>query len=60
MQANWLKTDEAIDFLRAVAPERAFGIHDGQLNDRGLDGVGAWLEEDGGHGFRFLRTGQVL
>ena len=33
MQASWLKTEEAIGFLRAVRPDRAVGIHDGQVND---------------------------
>ncbi|MFG3587342.1 hypothetical protein [Streptomyces sp. NPDC047990] len=30
-----MKTDEALDFVRAVQPERAYGIHDGQINGRG-------------------------
>jgi L-ascorbate metabolism protein UlaG (beta-lactamase superfamily) len=32
VQASWLKTAEAIDFLRAVNPGRAFGIHDAQVS----------------------------
>jgi L-ascorbate metabolism protein UlaG (beta-lactamase superfamily) len=47
MQASWLKTAEAIAFLQAVAPRRAFGIHDGQINERGIDSINGWLGERG-------------
>jgi L-ascorbate metabolism protein UlaG (beta-lactamase superfamily) len=57
MQASWLKTAEAIDFIRAVRPERAFGIHDGQVNQRGLDAINAWLGR-GGDGYRWLAPGE--
>lgn len=60
LQASWLKTAEAIDFVKAVAPERAFGIHDGQINDRGLASTNAWIGEEGGHGYRWLAPGQDL
>ncbi|MGH8868250.1 MAG: MBL fold metallo-hydrolase [Actinomycetes bacterium] len=30
--APWLKTEEAVDYLRAVAPRTAVPIHDGQLS----------------------------
>jgi L-ascorbate metabolism protein UlaG (beta-lactamase superfamily) len=32
----WLKTAEAIDFVRAVAPRQAVAIHEGLYNDVGL------------------------
>jgi hypothetical protein len=35
LQASWPKTAEVIDFVRTVAPERACGIYDGQVNERG-------------------------
>ncbi|MEU1618456.1 MBL fold metallo-hydrolase [Streptomyces sp. NPDC005722] len=60
LQASWLKTTEAIDFVNAVAPCRAFGIHDGQINERGLAGVNAWLEDRTDHGYRYLRPGRSL
>jgi len=60
LQASWLKTAEAIEFVKAVAPERAFGIHDGQLNERGLASTNAWIGEEGGHGYRWLLPGQQL
>lgn len=59
IQASWLKTAEMIDFVRAVAPARAFAIHDGQVNDRGLDSLNAWLVEQTDCGYRYLRPGEV-
>jgi L-ascorbate metabolism protein UlaG (beta-lactamase superfamily) len=35
--APWLKTGEAVDFLRAVAPRAAVPIHQRILNDAGLE-----------------------
>lgn len=32
----WLKLSEAVDFVRAVGPRRAFALHDCLLNDIGL------------------------
>ena len=36
VHAPWLKASEAIDYVREVRPQRAFALHDGMLNDRGL------------------------
>jgi L-ascorbate metabolism protein UlaG (beta-lactamase superfamily) len=36
LHAPWSKIGEVIDFLAAVRAERAFPIHDGLLNERGL------------------------
>lgn len=60
LQASWLKTAEAISFLRAVGPERAFGIHDAQINSRGLRGINNWLTDQGQHGYRYLTPGESL
>jgi L-ascorbate metabolism protein UlaG (beta-lactamase superfamily) len=46
LQGSWMKTDEAIDFVRAITPERAYGIHDGQLNERGLSSLNGWLTDE--------------
>lgn len=46
LQASWLKLNEAIDFVKAVGPRQAHGIHDGQLNERGLESVNGWLDEE--------------
>ena len=32
----WMKAPELIDFLHELAPRRAYSIHDGFLNERGL------------------------
>ncbi|MEU5527371.1 MBL fold metallo-hydrolase [Micromonospora chersina] len=36
IHAPWSKFSEVVDFIRAVAPRRAFALHDGLLNDRGF------------------------
>ncbi|GIG91144.1 MBL fold metallo-hydrolase [Plantactinospora endophytica] len=59
VQGSWLKTDEAIDFVRAVAPERAYGIHDAQVNDRGLHSLHGWLTEEAGDCYRWLTPGEA-
>lgn len=41
--APWLKVSEMIDYGRAVAPGRAYVIHDGLLNEIGLGVLGNWL-----------------
>ena len=60
MQASWLKTDEAIGFLRAVGPDRAIGIHDGQVNDRARASINHWLASEGGADYHWLAPGSVL
>ncbi len=43
--APWFKLSEALDFVRAVGPERAFPIHDRMLSaDIGFDYVDGWME----------------
>ena len=32
----WMKATELVGFVREIAPRRAYSIHDGFLNDRGL------------------------
>jgi L-ascorbate metabolism protein UlaG (beta-lactamase superfamily) len=58
-QASWLKMNEAIDFVRAVKPERTFAIHDAQLNERGLSSVNGWFEEETDSGYRWLAPGET-
>jgi len=57
VHASWLKLNEAIDFVRAVAPDRAYGIHDAQVNDRGLSSVNAWLTQESGCAYGYLSPG---
>ena len=60
MQASWLKTEEAIGFVRAVGPERAVGIHDGQINDRARASLNHWLATEGGADYQWLAPGSTL
>jgi L-ascorbate metabolism protein UlaG (beta-lactamase superfamily) len=57
---SWLKLAEVIDFVRAIRPQRAFAIHDAQLNDRGLSSVNGWLDEQSDGAYRYLRPGEPL
>jgi L-ascorbate metabolism protein UlaG (beta-lactamase superfamily) len=59
-QGSWMKTAEAIDFVKAVKPRRAFAIHDAQLNDRGLSSVNGWLAEETDCGYRYLSPGESV
>lgn len=56
---SWMKLDEAIDFARAVAPRRAFPIHDGQVNGRGLGSINAWFTERADCAYRHLAPGDT-
>lgn len=58
-QASWLKTAEAIDFVRAVAPERAHAIHDGQINERGMGSINSWFARESCTAYRWLAPGET-
>lgn len=57
LHGSWLKTREAIDFVLAVGAKQTIGIHEGQLNDRGLSSVNDWLTETT-QSYRYLPAGQ--
>jgi L-ascorbate metabolism protein UlaG (beta-lactamase superfamily) len=57
LQASWLKTSEAVDFVQAVRPDRAFGIHDGQVNERALASLNSWIGEHGNTAYSWLPPG---
>ncbi|SCF05377.1 L-ascorbate metabolism protein UlaG, beta-lactamase superfamily [Micromonospora viridifaciens] len=59
-QGSWLKMAEAIDFVRAIRPQRAFAIHDAQVNHRGLSSINGWLSEETGTGYRYLAPGESV
>ncbi|HEY7226345.1 MAG TPA: MBL fold metallo-hydrolase [Micromonosporaceae bacterium] len=59
MQGSWLKTHEAIEFVRSVDPKVAIGIHEAQLNDRGLAATSAWLGNTNPQ-YRYLAPGTEL
>jgi L-ascorbate metabolism protein UlaG (beta-lactamase superfamily) len=58
-QGSWLKLCEAIDFVRAVRPERVFAIHDAQLNDRGLAAANGWFAETLDTDYGWLAPGEA-
>jgi L-ascorbate metabolism protein UlaG (beta-lactamase superfamily) len=58
--APWLKLAEAIDFVRAVRPARAFSIHDAMLSSRGEVGVDRWLAGRGGTDYGRIPPGQSV
>jgi L-ascorbate metabolism protein UlaG (beta-lactamase superfamily) len=60
LQASWLKTAEAIDFVNASASRLAIGIHDAQLNERGLSSTNGWLDEETRPEYRWLTTGSAI
>ena len=60
--APWLKIGEAMDFVLAVAPRRAFGTHDMTLSVVGRDMARArlrWATEQGGGEFLALDPGDA-
>jgi L-ascorbate metabolism protein UlaG (beta-lactamase superfamily) len=44
VSAPWLKFSELADYIRAVAPERGYWIHDALLNDKGANLIGNLLK----------------
>lgn len=61
--APWLKIGEAMDFVLAVAPRRAFGTHDMTLSAAGLAMHRArltWAVEQGGGSFFELSAGESV
>lgn len=61
--APWLKIGDAMDFVLAVAPKRAFYTHDMTLSAAGKQ-MGAarltWATEQGGGAFTVLQPGETL
>jgi L-ascorbate metabolism protein UlaG (beta-lactamase superfamily) len=61
--APWLKISDAMDFVLAVAPERAFSTHEQTLSAAGLAmgrGRLTWSVEQGGGSFAALDAGDSL
>jgi L-ascorbate metabolism protein UlaG (beta-lactamase superfamily) len=56
----WLAVRDAIAFLRDVAPERAFPIHDVLLTEIGQLAADRWLGSAGVPGYRRLRSGEAV
>lgn len=60
IQASWLKTAEAIDFVNRVGPRQAFGMHEGQVNERGLAALNHWLDRGCRGVYRWLTAGETV
>jgi L-ascorbate metabolism protein UlaG (beta-lactamase superfamily) len=58
--APWLKLAEAIDFVRAVRPARAYSIHDAMLSERGQAGVDRWLAMRGETDYGRITPGDAV
>ncbi|BCK66782.1 hypothetical protein Srufu_007350 [Streptomyces libani subsp. rufus] len=43
-----------------VKPERAYGIHDAQINERGLHSVNGWPDEEAGGCYGWVPPGALL
>jgi L-ascorbate metabolism protein UlaG (beta-lactamase superfamily) len=56
----WLAMRDAVAFLREVAPERAFPIHDVLLTEVGQLAADRWLASAGVPGYRRLRSGETV
>ena len=58
ISAPWLKASESIDFVRAVAPKRAFALHDHLLSPAGFGLVDGLLSRFGGAAYQRLASGK--
>jgi L-ascorbate metabolism protein UlaG (beta-lactamase superfamily) len=61
--APWLKIGEAMDYVLAVKPKRAFYVHDMTLSVAGKQMAAArlaWANEQGGGTFTELQPGETL
>jgi L-ascorbate metabolism protein UlaG (beta-lactamase superfamily) len=57
--APWLKLAEALDFVRAIGPRRAFAIHDAMLSDIGRQGFDNWMRMKSGTQYSRLAIGET-
>jgi L-ascorbate metabolism protein UlaG (beta-lactamase superfamily) len=58
--APWLKLTEAVDFVNAVRPQRAFPVHDGLMNERGVQLVGRLFGQLTSTDYRYLAPGESV
>jgi len=58
--APWLKTAEALDFIRAVAPSRAYSIHDAMLSATGEQIIDRWLSLKGNTDYARIPVGESV
>jgi L-ascorbate metabolism protein UlaG (beta-lactamase superfamily) len=60
LSGPWLKLGEAVEFVRAVGPARAFPIHDAHLNEVGVDTFDWWLGRKGGTDYARIPLGDSV
>jgi L-ascorbate metabolism protein UlaG (beta-lactamase superfamily) len=60
ISAPWLKVSEAIDFVRAVGPRRAYALHDSLANDNGLGLLDRLLGQFSGTEYSRLVPGETV
>jgi L-ascorbate metabolism protein UlaG (beta-lactamase superfamily) len=60
VSAPWLKVSEAIDFVRSVAPRRAYALHDSLANDNGLGLLDRLLGQYSGTEYSRLVPGETV
>jgi hypothetical protein len=60
ISAPWLKAAESVDFVRSVAPRRAFALHDHLLSAAGLPIVDSLLSRLAGTPYRRLAPGEPV
>lgn len=58
--APWLKLTEAIDFVNAVRPARAFPVHDAAVNALGVRLTDRWLGQATDTDFRYWSPGESV
>ncbi|GAA1142173.1 L-ascorbate metabolism protein UlaG (beta-lactamase superfamily) [Kitasatospora gansuensis] len=58
--APWLKLAEALDFVRAVKPVRAFPIHDAYLSDLGRENFDGWMDFKGDTEYARIPLGESV
>jgi hypothetical protein len=46
--------------VKAIKAQRAFAIHDAQVNDRRLSSINGWLTEETDNGYRYLVPGHSV
>ncbi|MEU4213761.1 MBL fold metallo-hydrolase [Actinoplanes sp. NPDC026623] len=60
LNAPWMKLSEAIDFVRAVRPDRAFALHDHLLTPTGAQVSDGHLDRLGGTRYAHVAPGTTL
>lgn len=55
----WMKIGEALSFVRAIRPHRAYPIHEVMLSETGMENFGRWMGMKGETDYRRLETGET-